>query len=115
MTLSAAQEAFAVCVAKLVLWADGEGYGVTFGEAWRSTATARLNAERGVGIAGSLHCDRLAVDLNLFRGGAYLSATEDHAPLGTYWKTLHPLARWGGDFTPKRDGNHYSFEWRGRK
>lgn len=71
--------------------------------------------ERGSGSGNSLHPDRLAVDLNLFRDGRFLTLSKDHAPLGAYWKTLNPLCRWGGDFHPKPDGNHYSIEHGGRK
>jgi len=54
----------------------------------------------------------LAVDLELFKDGAYLTKTEDHKALGEYWKTLHELCRWGGDFD---DGNHYSLTHGGMK
>jgi hypothetical protein len=109
------QSEFVVCVAKLILYGDGQGYEFTFGEAWRTPEQAALNASRSTGIRASLHGDRLAIDLNLYRAGRWLTTSEDHRPLGAYWKTLHPLARWGGDFKPSPDGNHYSLEWQGRK
>jgi len=56
--------------------------------------------------------ERLAVDLNLFRGGKWLDKSEDHKQLGDYWESLAPDARWGGRFG---DGNHYSIEHGGRK
>lgn len=116
LTLSEAQRAFAKCVANLILWTcEKEGHEVTLGEAWRSTATARIMAEQGKGIVRSLHIERLAIDLNLWRDNQWLQDTEAHEPLGAYWKTLHPLACWGGDFRPRPDGNHYSFQWHGRK
>lgn len=115
MSLSQAQRQFSRCVAQLILWAYDQGYEVTLGEAWRSTATARVMAEQGRGIVGSLHVDRLAVDLNLWKDGVWLTDSADHAPLGAYWKTLHPLARWGGDFVSRKDGCHYSFTWNDRQ
>lgn len=108
MTLGERQRLFSKLVAKLILHAYDLGYELALGEAWRSTATARLMAEQGKGIATSLHCERLAVDLLLFKDGTYLTRSEDYAPLGTYWKTLHPDARWGGDFKSRPDGNHFS-------
>ncbi len=57
------------------------------------------------GTENSLHCIRLAIDLHLFHGSKYLDKTEDHAPLGSFWESLHPLCSWGGRF---QDGNHYS-------
>ena len=115
MSLRNLQSEFVVCVAKLILFGDGQGYEWTFGEAWRTPEQAALNAARGTGIRASLHVDRLAIDLNLFRDGQWLTDSAAHAPLAKYWQTLHPLARWGGTFKPTPDGNHYSFEWQGRK
>jgi hypothetical protein len=54
----------------------------------------------------------LAIDLNLFKDSEFLEQSEDHRPLGEWWKKQHPDARWGGDFD---DGNHYSFEHEGVK
>jgi len=112
MTLGQKQRLFARLVGKLIERAYEAGFELTLGEAWRSTATARVMADQGKGIANSLHCDRLAIDVNLFRGGAYLAQTEDHRPLGEWWEAQHELCRWGGRF---RDGNHYSIEDGGRK
>jgi hypothetical protein len=115
MSLSEKQQQFAILVAKLILWADEQGYAVTFGEAYRTPEQAALNAKKGSGIANSLHTVRLAVDLNLFKNGKYLSNSEDHKPLGDYWKSLGAECCWGGDFKPRADGNHYSLSHEGRK
>ena len=111
MTLSEKQALFAHHVARLIFEAFDRGYTVTFGEAWRHPHTAEINAREGRGIANSLHSDRLAIDLNLFKDGKYLTSTEDHRELGEWWEEQHPFARWGGRFN---DGNHYSFEHGGR-
>lgn len=108
MTLREQQCLFAQLVAKLILWANDNGMQVTFGEAWRTPEQAKRNAASGAGIRNSLHCDRLAVDLNLFVGGVFIDSTEGHRRLGDYWKSLHLNCRWGGDFKNRRDGNHYS-------
>lgn len=96
-----AQTEFAVCIARLILYAEGMGYSLTFGDAYRDPRVT-------YGHPNSSHRKRLAVDFNLFKDGEWLQDTESHRFLGEKWKLLHPLARWGGDF---RDGNHYSFEW----
>ncbi len=114
MTLREKQSEFARFVAHLVLEAERQGYAVTFGEAWRPPETAALYAKQGKGIARSVHIDRLAVDLNLFRDGQYLSDTETYRPLGEWWERQHELARWGGRFS-RPDGNHFSFEHQGRR
>lgn len=114
MTLGEKQRMFARNVGKLIQWTYENGYELTFGEAHRTPEQAAINAKKGIGIARSAHIERLAIDLNLFKDGQFLSNSEDHAPLGAYWKSLHPLNCWGGDFT-KPDGNHYSMEHGGVK
>lgn len=112
MTLRQKQSLFVRLVSALLIEADARGYELTFGETWRPPETAALYAKQGKGIKNSLHCQRLAIDLNLFRDGKYLSSTAAHQPLGEFWEGLHPLCRWGGRFG---DGNHYSLEHGGRK
>ena len=88
------------------------GYEMTFGETWRSPQEAARLVKLGQGIKNSLHTQRLAIDINLFKNGKYLTSTESYRFLGEWWQTLHPLCRWGGDFG---DGNHFSLEHEGRK
>jgi hypothetical protein len=111
MTLRQKQSLFTQLVARLIAHANAEGYELTFGEAMRSPEEAARLATLGKGIANSLHTSRLAIDLNLFRDGRYLSSTEAHRPLGEWWEQQHDLCRWGGRF---RDGNHYSLTHGGR-
>ena len=84
------------------------GYAVTLGEAWRPPEMIRVYALDGRGSVDSLHGLRLAVDLNLFKGGRCLTGTEDHRQLGEWWEQQHPRCCWGGRFK-RPDGNHYSF------
>lgn len=112
MTLREQQSLFVKLVGQLIAHAYESGYELTFGEAWRTPEQAKINAASGKGISTSLHIDRLAVDLNLFRNGEFLATTEAHRQLGEWWEKQHPLARWGGRF---KDGNHYSLERGGRK
>lgn len=141
-TLSQLRMDFTHLAAKLLLKAEELGYRVTLGEGYRSDeqacinslgpqgrdAVARLiygvfpslaealvNNGKAGGIKNSVHQLGLAVDINLFKGGVYLTSSEDHRALGEWWKSQHPLASWGGDFRPKPDGNHYSFEYDGVK
>lgn len=115
MTLGEQQRLFVRLVAKLIQFSYDSGYELTFGDAYRSPEQATINAAKGVGIWNSLHTKRLAIDFNLFKSGVWLQDSDSHQRLGTYWKTLHPLCRWGGDFRPRPDGNHYSIEWEGTK
>lgn len=113
MTLREARCLFTRLLVKLLEHAEFLGFEVAIGEVVRDARIAQLNAQSGKGIPNSLHLLGLAVDLNLYRGGAFLPNTPDHAQLGAYWKSLHPLCRWGGEFS-KPDGNHYSLSWEGR-
>lgn len=134
-TLRQKQSRFVRLVTRLIDFATAEGFELTFGETWRTPEQAELNAMSGAlrqaviktlrpvlpaladilekdprkGIRNSLHCDRLAVDFNLFRDGRPVA---DHRALGEYWESLAPDCRWGGRFG---DGNHYSIEHGGRK
>jgi len=63
-------------------------------------------------MKNSLHYDGLAIDIDLFKDGVYLTKTEDHQRFGEFWEALHPDCRWGGRF---KDGNHYSVTYLGRK
>ncbi len=111
-TLRQKQSRFAQAVALLIQRAAALGYEVTLGEAYRSPEEAARLAALGKGIADSLHTQRLAIDLNLFRNGRLLTSSEQHRPLGEWWETQYTDARWGGRFG---DGNHYSFEHGGKK
>lgn len=91
------------------------GYQYTLGQVERTQAEASANAAAGKGIAKSLHLEGLAVDINLFRDGVYLGDSTAHLIFGQFWKSLWPDCRWGGDFKPIPDGNHYSIEHEGRK
>ena len=110
-TLGQKQRRFTRLIGLLIEYAYAHGFELSFGEAWRTPEQAALNAKTGKGIANSLHIDRLAVDFNLFRNGKWLSASEDHKPLGEYWESLAPDCVWGGRFG---DGNHYSIRHNGR-
>ena len=121
MTLGEKQRLFTLNIAKLILWAYENDYEFSFSEAYRTPEQAAMNRFKGTGISNSLHTRRLAIDLNLFTDlsidgdeDIYATDSESHKLLGEYWKSLHPLNRWGGDFS-KPDGNHYSMEHEGVK
>lgn len=102
MSLGNEQRKFTRMVGYLIAKAYELGYELSFGDAWASEGHSD----------DSLHYSRLAIDLNLFKNGVYLTKTEDHLPLGEYWESIG--GTWGGRFA-KPDGNHYSLAWNGRK
>ena len=120
MKLGEKQRLFARLIAQLISWAYVQGYELSLGDAYRDPRLhGALGEKKGYGHASSCHKLRLALDLNLYVDSApgvdddvYQTSTEAHAALGAKWKSMHPLARWGGDFN---DGNHYSFEHEGHQ
>ena len=137
--LSDKQKRFTRDIAKLLAYMWEMGYECAFGEALRSNEQAEINSlgpegretvaalvqpvyadlaakirdnGKNNGIRLSIHQDKLAIDLNLFKDGVFMDKTEDHLVFGEYWEAMTPENRWGGRF---RDGNHYSKEYQGRK
>ena len=97
MSLLKKQQEFAMFVPLLIKKAHELGFEVTLGDAYRDPRAP-------YGSKSSRHRSRLAIDLNLFRNGRYLTETSDHAELGEWWESIGGI--WGGRFN---DGNHY--EW----
>ena len=107
MKLSELQQLFARDTIKLFQGILDLGYTFTYGEAMRSPEQAAIYAQSGKGIADSLHCKRLAIDINLFKDGMYLEKTEDYEQVGKLWESICPVNRWGGTFKRCADGNHF--------
>ncbi len=109
-TLFWKQNRFSSLVASLLLKAQELGYQVTLGEVHRTAEQSKIYADGGIGLSNSLHRLRLAVDLNLFFDGKYLTESKDYEPLGQWWEEQsnqdYTLC-WGGRFL-KQDGNHFS-------
>jgi hypothetical protein len=110
MTLREKQSLFVRLFAELIERIYQAGYELTLGEAFRTPEQAALDAAKGTGIVHSLHTQRLAIDLNLFKDGVWLETSDAHRPFGEWWEaqsTPDYQCKWGGRF-PKPDGNHYS-------
>lgn len=103
MSLREKQSKFAAMTVKLFQKILDEGYEFTYGHALRCK-------DCPTGAKNSLHKDKLAIDINLFKDGNYLDSTEDHKEFGEYWESIG--GTWGGRFN---DGNHYSLEHNGMK
>lgn len=110
-TLLQKQQRFARMVAELIRKAGDLGFQVTLGDAYRDPRVhGPMGTKMAYGRASSCHKLRLAVDLNLFKNGTYLTTTADHRPLGEWWESIG--GAWGGRFD---DANHYSLEHEGVK
>lgn len=113
LTLSQLQKLFTLEASLIPWYAYSLGYDMTDGDAWRNPKLfGEPGFSKGYGHPRSCHKIRLARDYNLFKDGQFLQETEDHRPVGEWWKSRSPYHTWGGDFN---DGNHYSFTIDGMK
>lgn len=101
------QVAFTQKVPALINKAFELGYAVTLGDAYRDPRVhGELGVKKSYSSARSFHKQRLAIDLNLFKDGEYLTDVESHRALGEWWVSVG--GTWGGHFR-NRDANHYSW------
>lgn len=108
MTLQEQQIIFSEHVGMLIDYIYANGYGCTFGDAYCAPEMAQIYAQQGKGIKDSLHCKRLAIDLNLISPeGKYITNTKDYQRFGLFWEKLDTQNRWGGNFKDRPDGNHF--------
>lgn len=105
MRLGEKQELFALLIATHEVWLYTQGYKIRNGHALRCRNCP-------VGRKTSLHKEKLAKDINLFKDGNFLTTTEEHRISGEKWESRHELCSWGGRFN---DGNHYSLTHNGRR
>ena len=111
MTLREKQSKFASMIPGLINKALELGFEITLGDAYRDPRLhGAVGVKQGYGHSKSCHKLRLAIDLNLFKDGKFLSSSEDHKPLGEWWESQG--GTWGGRFN---DGNHYSLDHDGMK
>jgi hypothetical protein len=116
MTLSDHQWEFLKDVAKLIQFAEERGIKLTAGEMYRTNdqqilyytghslnySNGTVNvvpAEKRSWTMNSNHLRRLAVDFNFFIDGELTYNKEDLKEVGSYWVSLNPSNRWGGNFS----------------
>ena len=113
MTLGEHQELFMRLLPRLIDKAHELGFEIRGGDLFRDARShGKLGERIAYGNAFSCHKVKLAIDLNLFKDGEYISTTEGHRELGEWWESRHDLCCWGGRF---KDGNHYSLTYQGMK
>lgn len=120
MTLREAQSLFTKNVASLINWAYMNGYELTMGECLRTLEQQNIYIKAGLSkTKSSQHLKKLAIDLNVFVRGTYITDSIVLKPLGQYWVSLHSLNRWGGDWNKNGkstdetflDGNHFEMKF----
>ena len=105
MSLVAEQAAFLQDVCKLVAFATERGYVVTGGELYRTAEQQQIYVKTGRSkTMDSRHLQRLAIDLNFFKGG---QLTYDTAELGKFWEGLSPKNSAGMFWRSFKDAPHF--------
>lgn len=100
---------FSRLVADLLIFCFQNGYEVTLGEAWRTDEQQAIYLKKGLTkTKNSQHPKRLAIDLNLFRDGVYLTEREDYKLVAEHWESLNENCvagySWGWD------ANHFQLK-----
>ncbi len=103
MTLRQKQSRFAHMIALLILHSEQLGYEVTLGRGYASQAANKADN----GHPRSNHLNRLALDLNLFKDGRWLTSGKHFEALHDYWDSI------GGAERIRDDMNHFSLEHNG--
>lgn len=109
MSLSKHQQIFAEHVMKLLFFIFSNGFKVTFGEVQRTHEQQKIYFENKKTLTmDSMHLKKLAIDLNFFDKDNNLTYEKKELEfIATYWKSLDPLNRWGGDFKRLSDTPHF--------
>lgn len=111
MSLVAEQNAFLADVARLVSFAQSVGFEVTLGEGFRTVEQQAIYVKNGASqVSTSQHQKRLAVDLNFFRNGNWVTGPTAKTVLGCvgrFWEDLCHQNRWGGNFKTLVDTPHF--------
>lgn len=129
MSLRNLQSEFVRAFGRLIGFVYAKGWELTLGEGFilqrgpdgkgrkakHLVTGLTLKVKDAVHMEDGQHYKALAVDLNLFINGVWISSGDHPAwrELGDFWKGLHVDARWGGDFDSV-DVNHFSFTYQGK-
>lgn len=109
------QQIFTLHVALLIDYIFKHGYMCTLGEVYRPKEMAQIYAKAHKGIVKSKHCERLAVDLNLFNSKDNLVTDfKEWEQFGKFWEKGGKEFVWGGRFVkdgkPWPDMSHFQME-----
>jgi peptidoglycan L-alanyl-D-glutamate endopeptidase CwlK len=108
MKLQDEQQIFTYHIAQLIVFATTNGFGLTFGEAYRTKYQQEEYLRTGKSkTMRSNHLKRLAVDFNFFVDGKLTYDKDALEVLGEYWELLDDKNRWGGNFTNFIDTPHF--------
>ena len=102
--------------AKLILYADAQGYKLTAGEFYRTPYQQRYYVLHGLSkTSNSLHLKRRAADFNFFKDRKHYCPDMTTDPecmygikdLGYFWEELNENNKWGGNWYSFKDYDHF--------
>lgn len=109
MGLRDKQVLFARDTLKLFQFIFDNGFEFTYGEALRPQQMQDIYLATGRSkVKISQHGKKLAIDLNIFKGGKLCSA-EEIRPIGRFWESLSQENRWGGSWRGLVEAGKSSF------
>lgn len=107
MSLGKDQETFSRLITKHLQWLFDNGYEVRLGDCYRDPRVHGEYGEKvGYGAAKSQHKKKLALDINLFKDGIYLTTSDGHKESAIHWESLNKHCRSGIRYS---DSNHYEY------
>lgn len=110
MSLVPDQSAFLLDVCRFVTNLTEQGLTVTAGEVYRTVEQQEIYVKTGRSkTMNSQHMKRLAIDLNIFRGGRLLATRDDLKTIGEQWESMNPKNRWGGSWRGAVDAGRSNF------
>lgn len=108
MSLVGEQALFLLDACTLIQWCTEQGWVVTGGELLRPVEMQEIYVKSGRSkTMDSKHIQKLAIDLNFFKDGAYVCDKPSLQKTGDYWESLNPKNSWGGNWNSFKDCPHY--------
>ena len=108
MSVNAEQWAFLKDEAKLIQFAEANGYMLLGGDRKRTKEQQAVYYTQGLSkTLDSLHQLGLANDFDYIKDGKLIYDKAYLQPLGDYWESLNPKNRWGGNWESFYDPRHF--------
>jgi peptidoglycan L-alanyl-D-glutamate endopeptidase CwlK len=108
MTLGEQQETFTNNIARLIGYAQEQGYKCRLREVERTAYQQAEYVKTGKSkTTDSQHLKSLAADIYFTKSGKLIEDKTALAPLGAFWESLNKSNRWGGNYKTFIDCPHF--------
>jgi peptidoglycan L-alanyl-D-glutamate endopeptidase CwlK len=108
MTLGELQEIFTFNIARLISYAEANGYKCRLREVERTAYQQAEYLRTGKSKTNdSQHLKSLAADIYFTKGGKLIEGRNELIPLGVFWESLYKSNRWGGNYKSFVDCPHF--------